>query len=95
MNKSELIDSVNSTGLFPSRAAAERATTAVINSMSAGIKTDGNLQLVGFGSFSVVKRKKRNGRNPQTGETIKIKASKSVRFRPGLALKESVKRTKV
>jgi DNA-binding protein HU-beta len=46
--------------------------------------------LVGFGTFSKVRRKEREGRNPQTGEVIKIKASKSVKFKPGKALKDSV-----
>ena len=50
----------------------------------------GGVSLAGFGSFAVSNRKARLGRNPQTGETIKIKASRSVRFRPGKDYKESL-----
>ncbi len=53
-------------------------------------KKDGKVTLVGFGTFSKVHRKARMGRNPQTGESIKIKASNSVRFKPGKKLKEAV-----
>ena len=53
--------------------------------------TTKGVQLIGFGSFAVVERKARKGRNPQTGEVIKIKASKAVKFKAGTAYKESVK----
>ena len=95
MNKAQLVEAVLDAGKFPSKAAAERATNAVIDSLSKGLKKDGAVQLVGFGSFAVTKRKARKGRNPQTGAEIKIKASKGVKFRAGKALKEAVKRTKV
>ena len=58
--------------------------------VTASLKKNKKVQLVGFGSFSVAKRPARKGRNPQTGEAIRIKASKSVRFRPGQALKGSI-----
>ncbi|MCG2777243.1 MAG: HU family DNA-binding protein, partial [Desulfobacterales bacterium] len=54
------------------------------------LKKEGKLALAGFGSFIVSERKERQGRNPQTGETMTIKASKTVRFRAGKALKESL-----
>ena len=95
MNKAQLIETVLDVGEFPSKASAERATNAVIVSLTRGLKKDGSVQLVGFGSFAVTKRKARIGRNPQTGAEIKIKASKSVKFRAGKALKDAVKRTKV
>jgi DNA-binding protein HU-beta len=95
MNKAQLIEIVLDTGNFPSKASAERATNAVISSLTKGLKKDGSVQLVGFGSFAVTKRKARLGHNPQTGAKIKIKASKSVKFRAGKALKDAVKRTKV
>jgi DNA-binding protein HU-beta len=53
-------------------------------------KKDGRVTLVGFGTFSKSRRKARNGRNPQTGESIKIKAANVVKFRPGKKLKENV-----
>ncbi|NVM20266.1 MAG: HU family DNA-binding protein [Desulfobacterales bacterium] len=53
-------------------------------------KKDGKITLVGFGTFSKVRRKARKGRNPQTGEEIKIKASNAVKFKPGKALKDTI-----
>jgi len=94
MNKAQLVETVLSVGDFPSKASAERATNAVIESLTAGLKKDGGVQLVGFGSFAVTKRKARTGRNPQTGVSIKIPATKSVRFRAGKQLKAAVKKTK-
>ena len=91
MNKSELVEEVQKTlGKETSKAAAERAIDAVIGSIKKGIKKDKLVQLIGFGSFSVAKRAARMGVNPQTGEKIKIKASKTVKFKAGQALKESV-----
>ncbi|GIW73215.1 MAG: transcriptional regulator [Planctomycetota bacterium] len=91
MNKAQLVDLVAKTHGMESKAAAERAVNAVIEGIKAGLKKDGKVQLVGFGSFSVRKRAARMGRNPQTGERIKIKASKTVGFTPGQALKNAIK----
>jgi DNA-binding protein HU-beta len=55
------------------------------------LKKNGKLGLVGFGTFSVVKRKAREGRNPQTGKAIKIPAKKVVKFKPGKELSDKVK----
>jgi len=71
------------------------AAAAALNSFTEGVtkalkKKDGKVTLVGFGTFSKVRRKARKGRNPQTGETIKIKATNVVKFKPGKALKEAV-----
>jgi DNA-binding protein HU-beta len=55
------------------------------------LKKGDTVSLVGFGSFKVAKRKARKGRNPQTGEEIKIKASKTAKFTPGKSLKEAIK----
>jgi len=71
------------------------AAAATLNSFTEGVtkalkKKDGKVTLVGFGTFSKVRRKARKGRNPQTGETIKIKATNVVKFKPGKALKEAV-----
>jgi DNA-binding protein HU-beta len=92
MNKQELVDSVydEGDGEFESRAAAERAVAAVFDAIKSGLKKDASVQLIGFGTFEVKKRKARTGRHPRTGEPIKIKASKSVGFRPGKALKDSI-----
>ena len=78
MNKQELIDAIlaNKEAGIESKAAAARALDAVLDGIAAGIKKDGNVQLIGFGTFSVKARAARTGRNPQTGATIKIKASK-------------------
>ncbi len=70
--------------------AANETLNAVIGTVTASLKKNQKVQLVGFGSFAVAKRAARKGRNPQTGEAIRIKASKSVRFRTGQALKNSI-----
>ena len=96
MNKLDLIEAIlaNKEAGFESKAAAGRAVDAVLDGIAAGIKKDGNVQLIGFGTFSVKTRAARTGRNPQTGATIKIKASKTVSFKVGAALKETAKKTK-
>jgi DNA-binding protein HU-beta len=89
MNKAELIEAVaaNKEAGCETKASAERAVNAVIDGIKAGVKKHGKVQLVGFGSFNVRTRKARAGRNPQTGETIKIKESKTVSFTPGQGFK--------
>ena len=97
MNKQELIDAIlaNKEAGIESKAAAARAVDAVLDGITAGIKKDGLVQLIGFGTFSVKERAAREGRNPLTGEKIKIKASKTVSFKVGAGLKETAKKTKV
>ena len=97
MNKQDLIEAVlaNKDAGIESKAAAARAIDAVLDGIAAGIKKDGNVQLIGFGTFAVKTRAARTGRNPQTGATIKIKASKTVSFKVGAGLKETAKKTKV
>lgn len=88
MNKAELVAEVQKTlGDETSKAAAERAVEAVLESIKKGVKKDKSVQLIGFGTFEVVKRAARSGVNPQTGEKIKIKASKAVKFKAGSGLK--------
>ncbi len=88
MNKAELVAQVQKNlGGDTSKAAAEAAVAAVLDSVKKGVKKDKNVQIIGFGTFSVVKRAARQGVNPQTGEKIKIKASKSVKFKAGAGLK--------
>lgn len=96
MNKQELVEKIlkDKDNDFESKAAVERAVKAVLEGITAGIKADGNVQLIGFGTFQIKKRAARTGRNPQTGEEIKIKASKSVSFKPSTALKEVAAKSK-
>jgi DNA-binding protein HU-beta len=86
MNKVELVANVQKT-LGTSKADAERAVNAVIDGIKAGIKKTKTVQLIGFGTFKTGTRKARVGVNPKTGEKIKIKASKVVKFQAGKALK--------
>ncbi len=88
MNKSELVQEVQkSLGDETSKAGAERAVDSVLEAIKKGVKKDKSVQLVGFGTFSVAKRAARKGINPRTKEQISIKASKTVKFKPGAALK--------
>jgi DNA-binding protein HU-beta len=89
VNKSELIDAVaESTDM--SKAAATRAVDSVFDSITNALKAGDTVSLVGFGSFNVKARAARTGRNPQTGATINIAASKVPSFKAGKALKDSV-----
>jgi nucleoid DNA-binding protein len=91
MNKAELIEAVQrELGTDCSKAHAERAVNSVLSSISIGLEKDSTVQLVGFGSFIVRERKARVGLNPQTKQPIQIPASKTVGFRPGAKLKESL-----
>jgi DNA-binding protein HU-beta len=67
------------------------AIDTLLNAITKGLKKDGEVKLVGFGVFKVMKRKARTGRNPKTGEAVKIPARKVVKFAPGKELKEAVK----
>ena len=91
MNKEELIEEVRKDlGAETTRAAAERAVIAVIEAIKKGVKKDKNVQLIGFGTFHVVKRAARTGINPQTKEKMKIKASRAIKFKPGTRFKALV-----
>ena len=89
MNKSELIDAIAKSADM-SKAAAGRALDATIGAVKVALKNGDMVTLVGFGTFYVGKRAARNGRNPRTGATIKIKAAKVPKFRSGKALKDAV-----
>jgi DNA-binding protein HU-beta len=89
VNKSELIDHI-ATQADISKAAATRALDAAIGAVKTSLKKGQSVTLVGFGTFSVGKRAARAGRNPRTGEAIKIKAAKLARFKPGKALRDSI-----
>ncbi|MFC5868039.1 HU family DNA-binding protein [Aquincola agrisoli] len=89
VNKSELIEHIAKQADI-SKAAAGRALEAVIGGVKTTLKKGGSVSLVGFGTFSVTKRAARSGRNPRTGATIKIKAAKVPKFRPGKGLKDAL-----
>jgi DNA-binding protein HU-beta len=86
MNKADLIEIVRDTA-GSTKAAAGEAVDAIFEAMAKSLKKEGSFTIVGFGTFKVSKRAARKGRNPQTGETIKIAASKSVRFKASTNLK--------
>ena len=89
MNKAELIDAIASeTNL--TKADTKKAIDAFMRVTSGALKKGQRVALVGFGSFSVVERSERTGRNPQTGEELKIEAKKVVKFSPGAELKTKV-----
>lgn len=87
MNKAELVESVAKSLGAASRAEAERAVTAVVDCIKTGIRKDKSVQLVGFGTFRVAERAARMGVNPKTGQKIKIKKSRTVKFAAGKELK--------
>jgi DNA-binding protein HU-beta len=89
MNKADLVNAVaEKTGLTKKDAAA--ALEAFMEAVSGGLKKGKSITLTGFGTFAVAKRSAREGRNPQTGEKIKIPAKKVPKFKPGKALREAV-----
>lgn len=89
MNKSELIDAIASDADI-NKSDAGRALEATIDNITKALAKGDQVALVGFGTFSVKPRAARDGRNPQTGETIKIKASNVPGFKAGKALKDAV-----
>ena len=89
MNKTELIDAVAGAADL-SKADATRAVDAVVDAITNALKSGDQVTLVGFGTFLVRERAARTGRNPQTGATIQIAASKAPAFKAGKALKDAV-----
>ncbi len=90
MNKADLIQAVaEKSGLTKKESSS--AVDAILNGISDSLAKGESVQLVGFGTFEVRNRKAREGRNPATGEAIKIKASKVPAFKAGKALKDKVK----
>jgi DNA-binding protein HU-beta len=90
MTKAELIDQMAKDAAI-SKTAATAALNSFVDSVTKTLKKkDGKVTLVGFGTFSKSKRKARKGRNPQTGEVIKIKASTTVKFKAGKKLKDAM-----
>ena len=90
MTKAELIEKVAKEAKI-TKAAANKSIDAIIDGVSKALKKGERVSLVGFGTFSVSKRKARTGRNPQTGKPIKIAARKVAKFKAGSALRKAVK----
>lgn len=94
MNKADIIDKLaKDAGITKTQ--AEKALNSFTGTVSGSLKKGESVTLIGFGTFSVSQRAARNGRNPQTGETIKIKAKKLAKFKPGKALSETVAKAKL
>ena len=89
MNKTELIAAVADNAEL-SKKDAEKALKAFVDVVTSELKKGEKVQLVGFGTFEVSERSAREGRNPQTGKTMKIEACKAPKFRAGKALKDAV-----
>jgi DNA-binding protein HU-beta len=90
MTKAELVEKVAKDASI-SKAAANAALDSAIDGITKALKKkDGKVTLVGFGTFAKVRRKARKGRNPQTGQAIKIKARNAVKFTPGKKLRDAV-----
>lgn len=89
MNKQDLVSNVAAAADIP-KTKAEAAVNAVIEAIKGSLKKGDDVRLVGFGTFSVAKRAATTGRNPRTGEPIKIPASKQPKFKAGKELKEAV-----
>jgi nucleoid DNA-binding protein len=89
MNKADLINEVAK--VVSTKKEAQAAVDTVFDAIKKALKKKDSVTLIGFGTFKVDKRKARKGRNPQTGEEIKIKAKKVPKFVPGKSLKDAVK----
>ena len=89
MNKADVIEAVAASADI-SKASASRAVDAITDVVAKALKSGDSVTMVGFGTFSIRERAARAGRNPRTGETIQIKASKVPVFKPGKGLKDAV-----
>jgi DNA-binding protein HU-beta len=89
MNKTELVAAIAEKAEIK-KVDAEKALKAFTDVVAAELKKGEKVQLVGFGTFDVLKRPARQGRNPRTGKSMKIKASKAPKFKAGKALKDAI-----
>lgn len=89
MNKSELVSAI-AAGSGLTKADSEKALNATVEAIKGALSKGENIQLIGFGTFSVSERAARTGRNPQTGKEISIAAKKVAKFKPGKALDEVI-----
>ena len=90
MTKEELISAVAKEAKI-TKVAAVKAIDSITDNVTKELRKGGRISLTGFGTFTVAKRKARTGRNPRTGASIKIPATKTAKFKPGSALKQAVK----
>ncbi len=90
MTKAELVETVASKVDLP-RAVAERAVNTMFDEVTEALRQGDKVNISGFGTFSVSERKARTGRNPKTGESIEIAASRAAKFKAGKTLKDSLK----
>lgn len=93
MNKTDLIEAVSAKAGI-SRTEAQKAVNAALDAITEGLVSGCKVTLMGFGTFEVRAREAREGRNPRTGESIKIKASRAPAFKPGKDMKEAVSQKK-
>ena len=89
MYKAELVDEISSS-IAVNKKTAKKILESIITVITSGLKKEGKVQVIGFGSFEVRKRAARMGQNPRTGEALKIKARKALVFVPGKMLKDAV-----
>jgi len=90
MTKAELVAKIASEGVL-TKSQADKAVAGFVSAVSGALSAGDKITLVGFGTFSVATRSKREGRNPRTGKKIKIPAKKVVKFKAGKTLSEKVK----
>ena len=93
MNKTELVEVVSSKAGV-TKTEAQKVVTATLDAIVQGVVADGKVILPGFGTFETRQRSARNGRNPRTGEVIKIMATKAPAFKPGKGMKDAVAKKK-
>jgi DNA-binding protein HU-beta len=93
-NKADLVAKIQEIAGIESKAATEKALNAVLEAIKEGLKSDGSVQIIGFGSFEIKERAARTGVNPASGEKIKIAASKAIGFKAGKALKDEFNKPK-
>ena len=91
MTKAELVSKIHEQSGLATKAQAEAALDALVNILTTAMKDGNSVTFTGFGSFNVIERAARKGRNPRTGMEINIPAGKAVKFTPGKALKDTVK----
>jgi DNA-binding protein HU-beta len=89
MTKADLIEAM-ATKIDLPKTTAERAVNLIFDDIVAALKANDKVNISGFGTFTVSQRKARQGRNPKTGETIEIAASRAAKFKPGKVLKDSL-----
>ena len=89
MTKAELVAKIAEQHEF-TRVFARELVDGIFDDIEAAVKSGGEVSIFGFGKFKLVERKARKGRNPQTGEPVKVAASKSIKFTPARSLKESL-----